>query len=191
MEAAGLMNELPTLVVRGICDYCDSHKQTQWQGYAALTAAAYAKLLISDMPVSHIYSRSLETRKAQHWVVPLLRNKNFVGRLDEIKKLEDQIMMQDGYRRIAITGLDGIGKTQVALEVAYRIREKDKERSVFWIPCTSRALIEATFLRIAVTVGISDIKPAEIREQLKGYFSCQRAGRWLLIFDNADDTDMW
>ena len=52
-------------------------------------------------------------------------------------------------------------------------------------------MIEATFLRIAVTVGISDIKPAEIKEQLKGYFSCQRAGRWLLIFDNADDTDMW
>ncbi|KAL4911911.1 nucleoside phosphorylase domain-containing protein [Aspergillus aurantiobrunneus] len=44
MEAAGLMNELPTLVIRGICDYCDSHKQKQWQGYAALTAAAFTKL---------------------------------------------------------------------------------------------------------------------------------------------------
>ncbi|KAL3449638.1 hypothetical protein BJX65DRAFT_294642 [Aspergillus insuetus] len=51
MEAAGVMNELPTLVVRGICDYCDSHKQKQWQGYAALTAAAYAKLLLSVVPV--------------------------------------------------------------------------------------------------------------------------------------------
>ncbi|KAL2808027.1 hypothetical protein BJX63DRAFT_436478 [Aspergillus granulosus] len=50
MEAAGLMNELPTLVIRGICDYCDSHKQKQWQGYAALTAAAYAKLLLSVVP---------------------------------------------------------------------------------------------------------------------------------------------
>lgn len=51
MEAAGIMNHLPTLVVRGICDYCDSHKQKQWQGYAALTAAAYAKLLLSIVPV--------------------------------------------------------------------------------------------------------------------------------------------
>jgi len=50
MEAAGLMDELPTLVIRGICDYCDSHKQKQWQGYAALTAAAYAKLLLSTIP---------------------------------------------------------------------------------------------------------------------------------------------
>lgn len=47
MEAAGLMDELPTLVIRGICDYCDSHKQKQWQGYAALTAAAYTKVLLS------------------------------------------------------------------------------------------------------------------------------------------------
>jgi nucleoside phosphorylase len=52
MEAAGLMDGLPTLVIRGICDYCDSHKQKEWQGYAALTAAAYAKWLLSAMPVS-------------------------------------------------------------------------------------------------------------------------------------------
>ncbi|KAL4749549.1 hypothetical protein BDW72DRAFT_204630 [Aspergillus terricola var. indicus] len=51
MEAAGLMDKLPTLVIRGICDYCDSHKQKKWQGYAALTAAAYAKLLLSIVPV--------------------------------------------------------------------------------------------------------------------------------------------
>ncbi|KAL2820697.1 hypothetical protein BJX63DRAFT_280804 [Aspergillus granulosus] len=51
MEAAGIMDSLPTLVIRGICDYCDSHKQKQWQGYAALTAAAYAKLLLSVVPV--------------------------------------------------------------------------------------------------------------------------------------------
>ncbi|EAW16767.1 Pfs, NACHT and WD domain protein [Aspergillus fischeri NRRL 181] len=51
MEAAGLMDKLPTLVIRGICDYCDSHKQKQWQGYAALAAAAYAKLLLSIVPV--------------------------------------------------------------------------------------------------------------------------------------------
>ncbi|KAL4733572.1 hypothetical protein BDV11DRAFT_213664 [Aspergillus similis] len=51
MEAAGLMDKLPTLVIRGICDYCNSHKQEQWQGYAALTAAAYAKLLLSIVPV--------------------------------------------------------------------------------------------------------------------------------------------
>ena len=51
MEAAGIMDRLPTLVIRGICDYCDSHKQKRWQGYAALTAAAYARLLLSTLPI--------------------------------------------------------------------------------------------------------------------------------------------
>ncbi|KAN0075617.1 WD40-repeat-containing domain protein [Elaphomyces granulatus] len=47
MEAAGLMDSFPCLVIRGICDYADSHKNKQWQGYAAATAAAYAKELLS------------------------------------------------------------------------------------------------------------------------------------------------
>lgn len=46
MEAAGLMNHFPCLVIRGICDYSDSHKNKKWQGYAAMAAAAYAKDLL-------------------------------------------------------------------------------------------------------------------------------------------------
>ena len=52
MEAAGLMDQLPCLVIRGICDYCDSHKHKEWQGYAALTAAAYAAHLLHSVPVT-------------------------------------------------------------------------------------------------------------------------------------------
>lgn len=46
MEAAGLMNDFPCLVIRGICDYSDTHKNKIWQGYAAMAAAAYAKDLL-------------------------------------------------------------------------------------------------------------------------------------------------
>lgn len=46
MEAAGLANHFPCLVIRGICDYSDTHKNKEWQGYAAMTAAAYAKELL-------------------------------------------------------------------------------------------------------------------------------------------------
>jgi nucleoside phosphorylase len=46
MEAAGLMDSFQCLVVRGICDYADSHKNKRWQPYAAATAAAYAKELL-------------------------------------------------------------------------------------------------------------------------------------------------
>ncbi|KAL4789263.1 ankyrin [Aspergillus venezuelensis] len=49
MEAAGLMNHFPCLVIRGICDYADSHKNKDWQGYAALVAAAYAQDLLHQL----------------------------------------------------------------------------------------------------------------------------------------------
>ena len=45
-EAAGLMNNFPCLVVRGVSDYADSHKNDRWQRYAAAAAAAYAKELL-------------------------------------------------------------------------------------------------------------------------------------------------
>jgi nucleoside phosphorylase len=43
MEAAGLMNSFPCLVIRGICDYADRHKNDDWQRYAAMAAAGFAK----------------------------------------------------------------------------------------------------------------------------------------------------
>ncbi|KAH7159361.1 nucleoside phosphorylase domain-containing protein, partial [Fusarium sp. MPI-SDFR-AT-0072] len=46
MEAAGLMNNFPCLVIRGICDYSDSHKNDEWHRYAALAAAAYTRELL-------------------------------------------------------------------------------------------------------------------------------------------------
>jgi nucleoside phosphorylase len=43
MEAARLMNHFLCLVIRGICDYSDSHKNKEWQGYAVISVAVYAK----------------------------------------------------------------------------------------------------------------------------------------------------
>ncbi|KAH8652847.1 hypothetical protein BGZ61DRAFT_511129 [Ilyonectria robusta] len=54
MEAAGLMNHFPCLVIRGICDYSDSHKNKEWQGYAAMAAAAYAKDLLYRIPPNKV-----------------------------------------------------------------------------------------------------------------------------------------
>lgn len=54
MEAAGLMNTFPCLVIRGICDYSDSHKNKEWQGYAAMVAAAYTKDLLRRIPSNRI-----------------------------------------------------------------------------------------------------------------------------------------
>ena len=54
MEAAGLMNRFPCLVIRGICDYSDSHKNKEWQGYAAMVAAAYATDLLRQIAPNRV-----------------------------------------------------------------------------------------------------------------------------------------
>lgn len=54
MEAAGLMMNFPCIVIRGICDYANSHKNKQWQGYAALAAALYTKELLSYVPIARV-----------------------------------------------------------------------------------------------------------------------------------------
>ncbi len=55
-EAAGLVDTYPCVVVRGICDYADSHKNDLWQPYAAATAAAYAKELVLVIPPQQVLS---------------------------------------------------------------------------------------------------------------------------------------
>jgi hypothetical protein len=46
IEAAGLVNHFPCLVIRDICDYSDTHKNKEWQGYAVMAATAYTKDLL-------------------------------------------------------------------------------------------------------------------------------------------------
>ncbi|KAL4919595.1 nucleoside phosphorylase domain-containing protein [Aspergillus aurantiobrunneus] len=72
MEAAGLMNHFPCLVIRGISDYSDSHKNKQWQGYAALTAALYAKDLLSRISASRANAESRIMDATAILVLPLL-----------------------------------------------------------------------------------------------------------------------
>ncbi|KAF2820874.1 purine and uridine phosphorylase [Ophiobolus disseminans] len=68
MEAAGLMNSFPCLVIRGICDYADSHKNKRWQAYAAATAAAYAKELLSTIPFAECNGLgSAQTYSSTSW----------------------------------------------------------------------------------------------------------------------------
>ncbi|KFG87018.1 putative G-protein beta WD-40 repeat containing protein [Metarhizium anisopliae] len=55
-EAAGLMDRFPCVVIRGICDYSDSHANKEWQGYAAMVAAAYAKDLLGQIAPNRIWA---------------------------------------------------------------------------------------------------------------------------------------
>jgi nucleoside phosphorylase len=58
MEAAGLTDHFPCLVIRGICDYADSHKNKIWQPYAAATAAAFARVLLGFIDKQEVVKMS-------------------------------------------------------------------------------------------------------------------------------------
>ncbi|KAF4495255.1 hypothetical protein FAGAP_8612 [Fusarium agapanthi] len=87
MEAAGLMNHFPCLVIRGICDYSDSHKNKEWQGFAAMMAAAYAKDLLyqippnkveAEKPISEILSSIESTgNETKHAVISMASDHRF------------------------------------------------------------------------------------------------------------------
>ncbi|KAF3936366.1 Inversin [Dactylellina cionopaga] len=57
-EAAGLLNDFPCIVIRGICDYADSHKNDKWQEHAAAVAAAFAKELLQYIQPSDVERES-------------------------------------------------------------------------------------------------------------------------------------
>ncbi|OAQ59453.2 Pfs, NACHT and ankyrin domain-containing protein [Pochonia chlamydosporia 170] len=89
MEAAGLMMDFPCIVVRGICDYADSHKNKQWQGYAALAAASYAKELLSYVPVGQVSEENLVTEICE-----------IVNKVEELTKgMERAFHQQEDYHR--------------------------------------------------------------------------------------------
>ncbi|KAF2137370.1 uncharacterized protein K452DRAFT_278598 [Aplosporella prunicola CBS 121167] len=78
MEAGGLMANFPCLIIRGICDYCDSHKNDRWQKYAAMTAAAYARELLEVISATRV----VKTRNAVEAITSLH---------SDIKRVEEHI----------------------------------------------------------------------------------------------------
>ncbi|RTE70663.1 hypothetical protein BHE90_014936 [Fusarium euwallaceae] len=94
MEAAGLMDSFPCLVIRGICDYSDSHKNKQWQEYAAAAAAAYAKEFLSVIP-SNVVPKvpAVGTYSSTEQRLSLDRRKDLMDslRFDQIDSRQDNI----------------------------------------------------------------------------------------------------
>ncbi|KAL4817230.1 putative kinesin light chain [Aspergillus spinulosporus] len=191
MEGAGVWDNVPCIIVKGVCDYADSHKNKLWQAYAAATGASAAKALLEYwMPNTREIHGPTTLIKHHHVMIPFARNPHFVGRQGEIQKIEDLITVPHGPRKLAITGLGGVGKTQIALELVYRMRDREPECSIYWIPCTSYEAVEQACMSIAQMVGLHGVEPAEVKERVQSYFS-QTNKKWIFIFDNADEMEMW
>jgi tetratricopeptide (TPR) repeat protein len=88
--------------------------------------------------------------------------------------------------------LGGAGKTQVALQFAYSILEKHPDVSVFWIYALSLETFEQACREVASVLGLSDRDDGrgDIKELVQRHLSSRRAGKWLLIVDNADNIEV-
>ncbi|RKK62252.1 hypothetical protein BFJ66_g1057 [Fusarium oxysporum f. sp. cepae] len=131
----------------------------------------------------------------QHWMVPFERNEGFVGREDVLRLLLDRISPsanKDACQRTVIQGLGGIGKTQIALEVAFRLRDADPSCSVFWVPAVDATTFENAYRDIGQRLGVAglDDDKADVKALVQAAISRDDTGRWLLVIDNADDLEL-
>jgi len=126
------------------------------------------------------------------WIMPYPRNPYFTGR-DEIlgtlyQQLHDSRTAAISQTQ-AISGLGGIGKTQTAVEYAYRYR--DDYRYVFWIRADTELELINSYVALAQTLNLP-LKDAENQDETVRYVRLwlSREAGWLLIFDNADRPDI-
>ncbi|MEN3336239.1 MAG: hypothetical protein V7641_5604 [Blastocatellia bacterium] len=124
------------------------------------------------------------------WNVPHPRNPNFTGREEDLKVLRDSLFAGKTAALVqtrAITGLGGVGKTQLATEYAYR-NGADYD-VVWWIRSEDPATLASDYAGLATRLNLPEKDAPEQRvviEAVKNWLWSHRD--WLLIFDNAEDA---
>ncbi|KAI1439327.1 P-loop containing nucleoside triphosphate hydrolase protein, partial [Annulohypoxylon stygium] len=151
------------------------------------------QLILKEAP--NTLKRREKDANIPQFIVPFGRNENFVGRESILQQLLEQIpptTKKDDCQRTVLEGLGGIGKTQIALEAAYRVRDKHPDCSVFWVPAVDATSFENAYRDIARQLGVKGIEDdqADVRMLVKAALSHDSAGSWLMIADNADDMKL-
>ena len=124
--------------------------------------------------------------EGQPWTVPYGRNVYFTGRVDLLAALRERL--HAGHVE-ALTGLPGIGKTQMALEYAYRYRRA--YQAIFWLRADSRENLASAGLDLAQALRLperADPEQALVLAALKGWLQLHTS--WLLILDNVSDLTL-
>jgi tetratricopeptide (TPR) repeat protein len=156
----------------------------------------------ANPPASPVSSQQETTQSAPAWDVPYLRNPFFTGREELLKQLHDnltenkaaaltqaQARPEDSAQAQAIHGLGGIGKTQTAVEYAYRYR--DDYHAVLWVNAATRDELSTSFVGLATLLNLPERleqDQTKIVAAVKQWFTAHDG--WLLIVDNADDLAM-
>lgn len=158
--------------------------------------------LVSEPPVAPLAVELSSTQarttvvvetQAPLWNVPYNRNHFFTGREEMLSQLQATLMTQAQPIAInqpqAISGLGGIGKTQLAVEYAYRYR--NNYSGVFWVRAESADLLMSDYLTIAALLELPERNEQDQRKIVSAvlYWFDTHEG-WLLILDNADHFEI-
>ena len=120
--------------------------------------------------------------------VPFPRDQDYIPRVPLIDQINAKLSVPGA--RVALVGLGGVGKSQLAIDYAYQVRESSPSTWVLWIYASSAARFEQS-----VRKTLDDLKVPGRAEQaanvfrlLRNWLQDSRHGKWLLILDNVDDA---
>src|SRR5205823_4934107 len=142
-----------------------------------------------NLPLCFISANLRLALRRACWTVPFQRNSLFVGCEDQLRQLEIILFGEGQPSQVAITGIGGVGKIQVVLELAYRVRERYPDCSVLWLPVTNSETLQQAYLEAGRQLGITGFEEeqADVKKLVQRYLNQESAGQWLVVFDNADN----
>ncbi|CUS12348.1 unnamed protein product, partial [Tuber aestivum] len=124
-------------------------------------------------------------------IIPYRRNSRFTGREDLIESIK-RISRHNNHTRIALHGLGGSGKTQIALEYVYKCAS-EMDCHVFWVSGSGALKFIEGFRAIAqcvrIPVASAEMDQEELLASLKRWFEGPDSGDWILVIDNADNEE--
>jgi tetratricopeptide (TPR) repeat protein len=171
----------------------DAKAITTWsnQDEAFVDVVAGLRRVIEDLPfLAASASRAL---LPAIWNIPYPRNLFFTGRDNLLSQLHTQLQTNQATALSqspqAISGLGGIGKTQIAIEYAYRYHQEYK--AVLWAPAQSQERLTSSYTAIATLLKLPERVAEEqdlIIQAVKTWL--QKYQGWLLILDNADELEV-
>ncbi|KAJ5612169.1 hypothetical protein N7510_005363 [Penicillium lagena] len=138
----------------------------------------------------HLPPERPETPPSPLSTVPFSRDPDFVSRGTLLDQINEKNSVPGS--RIALVGLGGVGKSQLAIEHSYKVRSESPATWVFWVHASSEARFEQSFREIADHVKIPRRQdPNEnIFKLVENWLRDEKRGKWVCILDNVDDDKL-